>query len=79
MPVARLLSSLARQGAAAGVTVEPALVNGRPGCIFRDAEGRLISVLDVETDGERIVALRNVLDPDKLGHLGPTSPLALRR
>jgi RNA polymerase sigma-70 factor, ECF subfamily len=79
VPVARLLTSYARQGAAAGVAVEAAVVNGRTGCVFRDAEGRLISVMDIETAGGRIVALRNLLDPDKLRHLGPTSPLALRR
>jgi RNA polymerase sigma-70 factor (ECF subfamily) len=52
-------------------------VNGRPGFVsYRD--GRPYAVTSVETDGQRILAVLRVLNPDKLGALaelgGPPSP-----
>jgi RNA polymerase sigma-70 factor (ECF subfamily) len=59
--------------------MEEAWVNGQPGALWRDAAGGLISVmtLDVDADGA-IVAVRSIVNPDKLGHLGALSPLARR-
>lgn len=49
-------------------------VNGEPG-LLRFIDGVLESVQAIETDGERIVAIRSVRNPDKLGHV-PLLPLA---
>lgn len=58
-----------------GVTFRPALVNGQPGVLNFDAEGRLVSVLEIEVAGGAVQAVRSVINPDKLAHLG--YPLAL--
>jgi RNA polymerase sigma-70 factor (TIGR02957 family) len=51
-------------------------VNGQPGAITRDPEGRVISVFALEIAEGRIQAIRGVVNPDKLGHIGPVADLA---
>lgn len=76
--VARALASFYRLGAAAGIVLAPAVVNGGPGFRSFDAEGRLVNVVALETDGRVITRVHSMLNPDKLGHLGPLSDIALR-
>ncbi len=61
-----------------GVTLEPAWVNGQPGFRTIGPDGRLVNVVAFDVSDGRITAIRSVLNPDKLGHLGPTSTLGLR-
>jgi RNA polymerase sigma-70 factor (ECF subfamily) len=78
--VARLLVSLAAPLARVGVVVEPHRLNGEPGALLRDRDGRVLSALVLETLGGRIQTIRSVVNPDKLGHLGPVADAwALRR
>jgi RNA polymerase sigma-70 factor (ECF subfamily) len=62
-----------------GLRLEPVTVNGGPGALFRDGDGALINVFSLEVGDGVVMAVRSVINPDKLGHLGPLSPLALRR
>jgi len=72
--VARLLIGLFGKAKALGARGEPILVNGQPGALVRDAGGRLISVLSIDVyDDGAVHAVRNVVNPEKLGHLGPLS------
>ncbi|GAB1818504.1 RNA polymerase sigma-70 factor [Herbidospora sp. RD11066] len=75
--VARLLAAVFPPMTGAGVTFTPHEVNGLPGAIFRDRDGRILHVLtlDITLDitGGRIQAIRSVINPDKLGHLGPVA------
>jgi RNA polymerase sigma-70 factor (ECF subfamily) len=41
-----------------------------------DAEERVISVLELEMAGGVVRAIRGVVNPDKLRHLGPVSDVA---
>ncbi len=63
--VARFLVGVVHLGPA-GWTATPATVNGGPGLIARDAEGRPYAVLALEPSGKRIAAIRVVLNPAKL-------------
>lgn len=56
-----------------GMTYERTELNGQPGGLLRDPTGKLIgaTILDI-ADGE-IVAVRSVVNPDKIGHLGPVA------
>ncbi|MFD8589712.1 RNA polymerase sigma-70 factor [Streptomyces sp. NPDC059637] len=56
-----------------GVTFEPHEVNGRPGAVFRDRDGRVLYVMVLEVLGGRVRTVRGVNNPDKLGHLGPVA------
>jgi RNA polymerase sigma-70 factor (ECF subfamily) len=75
--VARFLLGLARQAAHMRVRPEPVEVTGQPGLRALDGDDRLVSVMALDVVGGEIVALRNVLNPDKLQHLGPVGDLAV--
>jgi RNA polymerase sigma-70 factor (TIGR02957 family) len=54
-----------------GIEIRPAVVNGQPGVEYFDAGGRLIGVLGFDIAEGRIQAIRSIINPEKLGHLGP--------
>ena len=51
--------------------IEPHLLNRQPGAIFRDRDGRVLNTWSLDILDGRIQAIRTVLNPDKLGHVGP--------
>ena len=71
--VARVLASIFSWLVRIDVTLEPHEVNGQPGAIFRDRDGKVLNTLALDMlDGE-IQTIRSVSNPDKLGHLGPVA------
>ena len=79
--VTRMLVSLLRRLRNMGASIRLAWVNGRPGAVLYDAEGRVVSVMELDTvpngDGDGVIqTIHAVVNPDKLGHLGPVSDLA---
>ncbi|HEX2414536.1 MAG TPA: RNA polymerase sigma-70 factor [Thermoleophilaceae bacterium] len=79
--VARTLSAWGKQARRmAGIGVEPAEVNGQPGAIVRDGEGRVVAVWALDIAEGRVQAINSVVNPDKLEHLGePADVRALLR
>lgn len=71
--VARLLGSLLPWLARIDVTFEPVEVNGQPGAIFRDRDGKVLQILALDVLDGQIQTIRTVINPDKLGHLGPVA------
>ena len=71
--VARLLVGLGRQMREAGVRLELRQVNGQPGALVRDPTGKLISVFALDISDGTVRAIRSVINPDKLRHLGPVA------
>ncbi|MFD5086802.1 RNA polymerase sigma-70 factor [Kitasatospora sp. NPDC058201] len=71
--VARLLGTVFPLLARVDVSFEPHQVNGQPGAIFRDRDGRVLYVLVLDVLDGRIQTVRSVINPDKLGHLGPVA------
>ncbi|MEN3283897.1 MAG: hypothetical protein V7607_5037 [Solirubrobacteraceae bacterium] len=77
--VTRLLVSFLPRYRTASATVRLGEVNGQPGALFFDADERLVNVFAFEVAEGAIQAVRSVINPDKLAHLGyPLSPLARR-
>jgi RNA polymerase sigma-70 factor (ECF subfamily) len=76
--IARAVVGFYGQVDAWGVTLEPAWVNGQPGFRTVAPDGRLVNVVALDILDGRVVAIRSVLNPHKLGHLGETSDLGLR-
>jgi RNA polymerase sigma factor (sigma-70 family) len=74
--VAKFLAALFQRGQAMGASLRPAWINGQPGAVTYDAEGLVVSVLALEVADGQVVALQGVVNPDKLGHLGPVSDSA---
>lgn len=70
-PVVRLLSGIFRQLAKYGGRLEPTVVNGQPGARMVDAEGRTATVMELTIVDGRVQEIRNILNPGKLGHVGP--------
>ena len=68
--VARTLGAWSRAGQALARWT-PRTVNGHPGAVISDLEGRTISVIAIEVDGARVVRVYSIVNPDKLRHLGP--------
>ncbi|MEU9370010.1 RNA polymerase sigma-70 factor [Streptomyces avermitilis] len=56
-----------------GGVVEPHQVNGQPGAIFRDRDGKVLNTWSLDILDGRIQAIRTVSNPDKLGHVGPVA------
>ena len=71
--VARLLASVFPRMARIEVTFEPQEVNGRPGAIFRDRDGKVLHTLALDVADGQIQTIRSVINPDKLGHMGPVA------
>jgi RNA polymerase sigma-70 factor (TIGR02957 family) len=76
--VMRLIAGIFRRGRFVGTSLRLAWVNGQPGAVLYDAEGRVVTVVELEIADGVVQALHAVVNPDKLGHLGPVSDLARR-
>jgi RNA polymerase sigma factor (sigma-70 family) len=75
--VARFLMGLVRQAPEMGVRLGLVEVNGQPGLRALDAHDQVLTVLGLDVVDGAIAALRNVLNPDKLRHLGPVGDLTV--
>jgi RNA polymerase sigma-70 factor (ECF subfamily) len=71
--VARVLASILPVLARIDARVEPREVNGQPGAILRDRDGKVVGTLTIDVLGGRIQTIRSVVNPDKLGHVGPVA------
>jgi RNA polymerase sigma-70 factor (TIGR02957 family) len=70
--VARTLLAWTRAGVRiGGVSLRPVEVNGQPGAMSFDPDGKLINVLALDIADGQILAVRSIVNPDKLRHLGP--------
>ncbi|RCG31233.1 RNA polymerase sigma-70 factor [Sphaerisporangium album] len=71
--VARLLASVFPRMARIDVTFESHEVNGQPGAIFRDRDGKVLHTMALDVLDGQIQTIRSVINPDKLGHVGPVA------
>jgi RNA polymerase sigma-70 factor (ECF subfamily) len=71
--VANFLISVFKRGRSCGITQQPVMVNGGPGIVNRDHNGDIVSVVSMDVLGGEIRAVRSVVNPDKLGHIGTVS------
>jgi RNA polymerase sigma-70 factor (TIGR02957 family) len=73
--VGRTLLAWWRAGVRFGATARRVEVNGQPGALWLEAEGKLISVLALDIADGQIQAVRSIVNPDKLQHLGPLADM----
>jgi RNA polymerase sigma-70 factor, ECF subfamily len=71
--VSRLFAGLGQQMAGLGITLQPHEVNGQPGALVLDAEKRITNVFALDIADGVVQTIRSVINPDKLGHLGPVA------
>jgi RNA polymerase sigma-70 factor (TIGR02957 family) len=58
-----------------GFTSRPVEVNGRPGALGLDGQGRVLYALSLDIADGQVQGIRGIVNPDKLRHLGPVSDL----
>ena len=71
--VSRVLAALLPPFTRIGGVVESHQVNGQPGAIFRDPDGKVLNTWTLDILDGRIQTIRTVSNPDKLGHVGPVA------
>ncbi len=69
--VAKALVGLLGAAAGLGARLEPTWVNGQPSARFLGPDGALINVVALDVLDGQVQAVRSVVNPEKLGHLGP--------
>jgi RNA polymerase sigma-70 factor, ECF subfamily len=67
--VAKALIGWGRRAREFGLTHRAARVNGDPGVVFYDADGDARWVAGLEIADGVVIAVRSILNPDKLGHV----------
>ena len=71
--VARVLGTVFPWLIRIDVSFEPHEVNGQPGAVFRDRDGKVLHALALDVLDGQIQTIRAVINPDKLTHLGPVA------
>ncbi|MFE2491289.1 RNA polymerase sigma-70 factor [Streptomyces mirabilis] len=71
--VSQVLATLLPPFIQIGGVVERHQVNGQPGAIFRDPDGKVLNTWTFDILDGRIQTIRTVSNPDKLGHMGPVA------
>ncbi|MFJ5110424.1 RNA polymerase sigma-70 factor [Streptomyces sp. NPDC088551] len=71
--VARVLGTVFPWLIRIDVSFEPREINGQPGAIFRDRDGKVLHVLVLDVLDGQIQTVRAVINPDKIGHIGPVA------
>jgi RNA polymerase sigma-70 factor (TIGR02957 family) len=56
-----------------GIQIRRVAVNGQPGAEFLDRDGKLINVMGLDIADGQIQTIRSIVNPEKLGHLGPVA------
>jgi RNA polymerase sigma-70 factor (TIGR02957 family) len=70
--VARTLINWLRLGSRIpGASLRPVAVNGNPGALLLDGRQQLIGVWALDIAEGQITSISSIVNPDKLGHLGP--------
>ena len=76
---ARLLAGLGETIRDLGIEIRPTEVNGQPGGLCLDPDGRIVSIFVLDIAGGQVLTVRSIINPDKLRHLGPLADLARLR
>ncbi|WP_203924569.1 RNA polymerase sigma-70 factor [Rugosimonospora africana] len=69
--VVRLLTAISEAIRQFDLHLEHAHVNGQPGALMKDEQGRLLNVFELDIFDGTVQVVRSVVNPDKLQHLAP--------
>ena len=70
-----LMAGLRTATRAGGFTLRREEVNGQPGALFFDREGRVAGVMILDVGDGQVQGVSSIVNPDKLRHLGPVADL----
>ena len=77
--VGRLFAALSDEIRRHRIRIEPHAVNGQPGAIMRTPAGEIVNVFVLDITDGKVQTIRSVINPDKLGHLGPVADVRALR
>jgi RNA polymerase sigma-70 factor, ECF subfamily len=78
--VVRLMLGLGRHARQLNVTIRLTHINGQPGALFLDPDGRLLYLMELDIADGLVQTVRAVINQRKLSHLGPLGDIrALRK
>jgi RNA polymerase sigma-70 factor (ECF subfamily) len=70
-----LVAGLRTAARAVGFTLRREEVNGQPGALFFDREGKVAGVMILDVADGQIQGVNSIVNPEKLRHLGPVADL----
>jgi RNA polymerase sigma-70 factor (ECF subfamily) len=70
-----LVAGLRTAARAVGFTLRREEVNGQPGALFFDREGKVAGVMILDVADDQIQGVNSIVNPEKLRHLGPVADL----
>jgi RNA polymerase sigma-70 factor, ECF subfamily len=73
--VSRAFATWAKLGLRLAAQVEMRPVNGQPGAVLRTSDGLVLGVVALDIADGRVKEIRNVVNPDKLRHIGPVADI----
>lgn len=71
--VSRLLAGISTQMHQFNLGIKLTTLNGQPGAMFLDPDGRITNVMILDIAGGVVHTVRSIINPDKLRHLGPVA------
>jgi RNA polymerase sigma-70 factor, ECF subfamily len=71
--VAKLMAGTFTQALRLCASLEPTQINGQPGVMFMDDQGRVGAVMSLDIAGGVVQTIRGVVNPEKLAHIGPVA------
>jgi RNA polymerase sigma-70 factor, ECF subfamily len=71
--VAQLMAGTVAQAKQLGASMQLTHVNGQPGVVFTDPDGRIAVVMSLDVADGVVQTIRSVINPEKLAHLGPVA------
>lgn len=72
--VSRVAATALTDVAEAGGTLDVVTINGQPGGLLRDRDGRIVTVIALDIIGGGVQTVRAITNPEKLAHLGEVTP-----
>ncbi|MHA6630445.1 RNA polymerase sigma-70 factor [Pseudonocardia sichuanensis] len=71
--VSRLFAAVGRQMREMGIRTQLREINGQPGALVLDPDGRITNVFVLDVADGVVQTVRSIINPDKLRHLGPVA------
>jgi RNA polymerase sigma-70 factor (ECF subfamily) len=71
--VAKLMAGTFTQALRVGASLQLTQINGQPGVMFMDDQGRVGAVMSLDIADGVVQTIRGIINPEKLAHLGPVA------
>jgi RNA polymerase sigma-70 factor (ECF subfamily) len=74
--VTKMIRNWLRFRERAGGSIREVHINGEPGAMLLDTDGRLFGVWSLDIVGTEIISISSIVNPEKLAHIGSVADVA---